>query len=118
MRVASHETLAELAPDRRGRVREAGVVFPDYLIHEESIEEPKREYWLRTVSSLKPGVTELYIHPAKASDALKQMTSYWHVRADEYKLFTNDPKMLAVLKKHDVKLIGWRALRDLQRGER
>jgi len=71
MRVASHETLAELAPDRRGRVLEVGVVFPDYLIHEESIEEPIREYWLRTVSSLKPGVTELYIHPAKASDALK-----------------------------------------------
>jgi len=46
------------------------------------------------------------------------MTSYWHVRADEYKLFTNDPEMLAVLKKHDVKLIGWRALRDLQRGEK
>lgn len=118
MRVASKETLEAFGVgDRRDRVRGAGIVFPDYLIHGQRREdEPIREYWLRIVGSLQAGVTELYIHPAKESDALKRMTGRWADRVAEYGLFTNDPEMLAVLEANDVKLIGWRALRDLQRG--
>lgn len=117
MRVGSQETLEAFGVgDRRERIAAAGIVFPDYLIHNQRRDgEGTRAYWKRIVATLKPGVTELYIHPAKASDALKQMTGRWKTRVEEAQLFTNDAEMLAILKEHDVKLIGWRALRDLQR---
>ena len=69
------------------------------------------------VGNLKPGVTELCIHPAKESEALKRMTNRWQVRVDEYKLFTNDAEMQAILAEKNIILIGWQALRDLQRSE-
>jgi predicted glycoside hydrolase/deacetylase ChbG (UPF0249 family) len=117
MRVASQETLDAFGMvGRRERVREDGVLFPDYMIYQERKEgEITRDYWKRMIASLKVGVTELYIHPAKESDALKRMTNRWETRVDEYRLFTNDVEMMAVLKRSEVILIGWRALRELQR---
>ena len=120
IRAGSQETLEAFGVgDRRQRISDAGVLFPDYLIHGQRQEgEATRDYWKRIVGSLKPGVTELYIHPAIESDALKQMTSRWETRVEEYELFKNAPEMLALLEQQDVKLIGWRALRDLQRREK
>ena len=119
IRAGSQETLEAFGVgDRRQRITEAGVLFPDYLIHGQRLpDESTRDYWTRIVGALKPGVTELYIHPAIESDALKQMTSRWETRVEEYKLFTNDPEMIAVLRGQNVKLIGWRALRELQRAD-
>ena len=36
-----------------------GVVFPDYLIHEEAPEkgEARKDFWIRILKGLKPGVT-------------------------------------------------------------
>jgi predicted glycoside hydrolase/deacetylase ChbG (UPF0249 family) len=117
MRVASQETLdAFEMGGRRAAIAATGVLFPDYLVYQGRKEgEGTRDYWMRMVSSLKPGVTELYIHPAKQSETLKRITNRWQPRVDEYQLFTNDPEMLSVLKENRIILIGWRALRDLQR---
>jgi predicted glycoside hydrolase/deacetylase ChbG (UPF0249 family) len=117
MRVASQETLHAFdMGGRRAKIEASGVLFPDYLVYQGRKEgEGTREYWKRKVSELKPGVTELYIHPARQSETLKRITNRWKPRVDEYKLFTNDPEMLSVMEENDITLIGWRALRDLQR---
>ena len=104
--------------DRRDSISAAGIVFPDYLIHDQRQKgETTRGYWTRIVSTLRPGVTELYIHPAIESDALKRMTGRWKTRVEEYQIFRSDPEMLGILEEHRVKLIGWRELRDLQRSK-
>jgi chitin disaccharide deacetylase len=117
MRVASSETLAAFGMSaRRESVTAAGIVYPAYLIHDQrKAGETLRAYWTRIVSTLNPGVTELYIHPAMESEALKRMTSRWRTRVEEHALFTNDTEMLGILRENSVKLIGWRVLRDLQR---
>jgi predicted glycoside hydrolase/deacetylase ChbG (UPF0249 family) len=93
-----------------------GTVYTDYLIHgERRPGEPVDTYWRRMLSTLKPGVTELYIHPALAGDEMRHITNSWQERDTEYRLFTEDAGIRSLLAEHDVKIIGWRRLRDLQR---
>ena len=93
-----------------------GVTFPDYLIHEERDGPgPLKEKWLRIVRSLKPGVTELYIHAGQRTEEMKSITGTWNERAGEKDLFTEDADMRALLKELNIIRIGYRPLRDLMR---
>jgi hypothetical protein len=104
------------APDVRRELAEAGVMCPDHLIHgDRQPGESVRDYWKRQLLSLKPGVTELYIHAAVASDEMKNITNRWEDRAAEYELFTTDPEIRELIESQGIKLVGYRALRDLQR---
>jgi hypothetical protein len=67
---------------------------------------------------LKPGVTELYIHAALPGEEMKYITNSWQERATEYELFTKDPEIRRLLESQNVKRIGFRPLRDLQRKAR
>ena len=67
------------------------------------------------IAELKPGVTELYIHPAVAGEEMQHITGSWKERDTEYHLFTDDASVKQLLEQRGVKRIGWRALRDLQR---
>lgn len=93
-----------------------GTVYTDYLIHNQRKPgEPMTVYWRRMLNSLEPGVTELYIHPAVAGEEMQHVTNSWEDRDTEYRLFTEDEGVRALLKQHGIIVIGWRALRDLQR---
>ena len=102
---------------QRGQLDSDGIIYPDHLIHgDRKPGEPIRDYWKRSISSLKPGaVTELYIHASVAGDEIKNITNSWQDRAAEYELFTRDPEIRGILESQGVKRIGYRALRDLQR---
>jgi hypothetical protein len=67
------------------------------------------------LKELKPGVTELYIHAALAGEEMKHVTNSWRERATEHELFTKDPEVRQILESQNVKRIGFRPLRDLQR---
>ncbi|MDW8105030.1 MAG: polysaccharide deacetylase family protein [Armatimonadota bacterium] len=120
VRMGSQELLAQFGyPDMRQRVREQGILFPDYLIHGgRKPGESVTQYWKRTLRALQPGVTELYIHPALPTEEMQHIAGSWRDRAEEFRLFTTDAEIRRILKEQDVKLIGWRAIRDLQRQER
>jgi len=120
LRMGSQELLAaQGGGQQRGQLDADGVVYPDYLIHgDRKPGEPIRDYWKRSISSLKPGVTELYIHASVAGDEIKHITNSWEDRAAEYELFTKDPEVRRILEAQGVKRIGYRALRDLQRKAR
>lgn len=53
--------------------------------------ESVRDYWKRQLNSLKPGVTELYIHASAPGDEIKHITNSWEERATEYE---RSPKIL------------------------
>src|SRR5207245_932231 len=47
----------------REQTAEAGLIFPDYFVHEPKKKgETDKEYWLQVLKSLQPGVTELFFH--------------------------------------------------------
>lgn len=120
VRMGSQDLLAQFGfPDMRRKVLEQGILFPDYLIHGGRKQgESVRQYWKRVLRELKPGVTELYIHPALPTEEMQHIAGSWKDRAEEFRLFTTDAEIRRILKEQDVKLIGWRAIRDLQRKER
>jgi hypothetical protein len=120
LRMASQAMLeANGAATVRAQVAAQGIVFPDDLIHGgRRSGETVGDYWKRMLSGLKPGVTELYIHAAVITDEMKVITGTWQDRNAEYQLFTKDPTIKALLDSMGVKRVGYRALRELQRGPR
>lgn len=116
-RMGSQELLAQFGyPNMRRQVAELGILFPDYLIHGgRKPNESITDYWHRVLRELKPGVTELYIHPAIDTEEMRHIAGSWKERAEEFRLFTTDAAVRRILKEQDVKLIGWRPIRDLQR---
>ena len=121
VRMASQATLAARGfPQLRDQFAAKGLLFPDFFVYEELKDEAAdvRDFWLKIVRDLKPGVTELYIHAGLPTDELKAITGSWQTRSREFEVFTNDPEMRQLVTDRKVKLIGYRPLRDLQRKER
>lgn len=118
LRMASQSTYERFGvPGLRAQAAALGLVFPDYLIYDEQPKpgETTKEYWMRIVKNLKPGVTELYIHAALPTEELQAITGSWKTRGEEAALFTSDEDMRRLIKEEGIILIGYRALRDLQR---
>lgn len=121
LRMASQDTLARLGhPVLRNGFAEKGVLFPDYFIYDELKDEKQdvKSFWIGIVRNLKPGVTELYIHAGIANDELKAITGSWSTRSQEFEVFTHDEEMRRLVTEQQIKVIGYRPLRDLQRKER
>lgn len=120
IRMGSQKTLEDFgAGHLRAQLDEDGIVYPDYLIHGvRKKDEPITDYWKRIVSQLPAGVTELYIHAALGGEEMKHVTNRWKERAEEHRLFTSDEEIRQILKEQNVKVVGYRALRDLQHRER
>lgn len=120
IRMGSQEVLAAAGgAHQRGQLDGDGILYTDHLIHGGREKgEAITAYWRRMLSGLKPGVTELYIHAAAEGEEIKHITNSWKERAEEYRMFTRDPEIKKLLDAQGVKLIGWRALRELQHKER
>jgi chitin disaccharide deacetylase len=120
IRMGSADLLAQLGGGhQRGQLDADGIVYPDYLVH--GGRQPGEDvdaYWRRMLEGLRPGVTELYIHAALAGEEMKAMTNSWQERAREYELFTTDEGVRQLLARKDVKRVGYRPLRELQRAAR
>ena len=92
---------------------EEGVVFPDHFVLVRGI--GSRRTLEKVVHDLRPGVTEVYIHPAIDSAELRALTDDWHGRVDDHELVTRDHGLRHMLDRAGVQRIGYRELRDLQR---
>jgi predicted glycoside hydrolase/deacetylase ChbG (UPF0249 family) len=93
---------------------EEGVVFPDQLVTVPGV--GSRRQIERAVHDLRPGVTELYVHPAIDTPELRALTpDDWSARVDDHDLVVTDHTLRTMLDRAGAHLIGYRALRDLQR---
>ena len=118
LRMPSQITAARFGfSDLREQFSSKGIVFPDYLVYDELDEEKGgvKQFWVKILRNLKPGVTELFIHAAKPTDELRHVTNSWKTRSEEYEAFTNDDSMRKLVKDLGIIRIGYRPLRDLQR---
>lgn len=103
----------------RPLLREKGILFPDRLVIGERKEgETSKDYCLRILRNLSPGVTELFIHPALPTEEMQNIAGSWRERAEEYRLFRWDEDVRKVIEEEGIKLIGYRALREAQRKAR
>ena len=116
-----HKLLPEVKEMLYNRIAEAksrGIMLLDYLIGFSVADHLDyhrcREQIINTLVNLNPGITELYIHPAKDSEELCAITENWQGRYNEYLVF-QDPEVREVIKEQNIKIISWKDLRDLQR---
>lgn len=93
-----------------------GVLFPDSFVYVGGV--GSREAIEGVATSLRPGVTEVYIHPAIDTPELRAIGHTTEARIDDLDLVAGSGPLAATLADHDVVLTGWREIRDLMRAER
>ena len=93
---------------------EAGVVFPDHFVLVPNGVGSRRVIE-RTLFELRPGVTEMYVHPAADTPELRALAPDWAARVDDHHLMVHDTGLRTMVERSGVTLIGYRELRDLQR---
>ncbi len=87
-------------------------MFPDHLVVSAV---GARRAVERAIRDLRPGVTEMYLHPATDHSELRSLALDWPERVDDHHLLTRDSEMRAAVERSGVILLGWRELRELQR---
>ncbi len=101
--------------DCRAPAAERGVVFPDGL-RAPSWPDPTRPFLQRALPSLRPGVTETFLHPVIDGPELRGYDlAAADTRAGDHATAT-DAALAALISELGVRLISYRPLRDLQRG--
>jgi predicted glycoside hydrolase/deacetylase ChbG (UPF0249 family) len=76
--------------------------------------ERTKDTAMNIIRKLKPGVTELVLHPSLDSNELRAITDTFQSRQYDFDVF-RDADVKALLKSEDIRLIQWRDLQTLQR---
>jgi predicted glycoside hydrolase/deacetylase ChbG (UPF0249 family) len=90
-----------------------GVVAPDHLVVYSGV--GGRESFDLMLADVRPGVTEIFLHPATDHAELRALAPDWERRVDDHRLLTDGAALGERLAAAGIELIGWRELRDLQR---
>jgi hypothetical protein len=90
-----------------------GVVFPDHFVYVRG--RGSRRILERVVHDLRPGVTEIYVHPAVDSAELRALAPDWAACVDDHDLVVHDASLRTMLERGGIRRIGYRELRELQR---
>jgi predicted glycoside hydrolase/deacetylase ChbG (UPF0249 family) len=92
---------------------EEGVLFPDHFVLVRG--SGTRKVLERVLFDLRPGVTEVYAHPAVDTPELRAFAPDWPARDDDHEVLTRDHAIRSLAERAGAILIGYRELRDLQR---
>ncbi len=99
----------------RSLAADAGVAFADHFLVIPGV--GSRRTIEDALPDLRPGVTEIYVHPAVDSPELRSFAPDWAHRVDDHQLMCHDPKLAAAFDATGVQRISYRPLRELQRAE-
>ncbi len=113
LRLSGESTQRDIGFPFRRLATEEGVQFPDHLVVIRGV--GSRATFEKVVADLRPGVTELYVHPAVDTPELRAATPDWEARVDDLDLVTADEGLRRALSTAGVERIGFRPLRDIQR---
>lgn len=91
---------------------EEGVVFTDNFVYSTLGSRASIE---KALFSLRPGVTEVFLHPALDTDELRASHPDWPHRVEDHAFLTRDPSFIDLVERAGAILIGFRELRELQR---
>jgi chitin disaccharide deacetylase len=115
LRMAGAGAEKVLGFEFRRPAAERGLVFPDHLLAPRW-GFPTRQVLIDSLQRLRPGVTEVFLHPVVDGPELRGYDSGApDIRAGDYANLLDDA-LRALLEDAGVGLISFRPLRDLQRG--
>jgi predicted glycoside hydrolase/deacetylase ChbG (UPF0249 family) len=97
----------------RRLARDEGVLSPDRV---ETVRGDSRLGFERALHALEPGVTEIVLHPAIDTPELRALAPDWSQRVDDLHALVHADDLRRLLERAGVTCIGYRQLRDLQRG--
>ncbi len=89
-----------------------GIVFTDHFV---LTPVGSRRAIEKALFDLRPGVTEVYLHPAVDTDELRASHPDWATRVEDHACLTHDPAFRDLVERSGATLIGYRELRELQR---
>jgi chitin disaccharide deacetylase len=92
---------------------EEGVLFPDHLVY--TPVGGGRRTIEKLLFELRPGVTEVFVHPAADTPELRALAPDWAARVDDHHYVTHDSALRPMIDRSGIILIGYRPLRDAQR---
>jgi predicted glycoside hydrolase/deacetylase ChbG (UPF0249 family) len=93
---------------------EEGVLSPDQVLRVSRTDSARRVLD-RLLGELRPGVTEVVLRPAVDDASLRAVTPDWPARVDDLDLALDGASLRSLARRVGVTLVGYRALRDLQR---
>jgi predicted glycoside hydrolase/deacetylase ChbG (UPF0249 family) len=93
---------------------EEGVLSPDHLVALGNTNTPAM--FERALHNLEPGVTEIVAHPAVDTPELRAMAPDGMHRVEDRRLLVADDDVRRLADRAGVTFVGYRELRDLQRG--
>jgi predicted glycoside hydrolase/deacetylase ChbG (UPF0249 family) len=67
--------------------------------------ETVRDYYLNLIRNTRPGITEIFLHPAKETEELKAICHDWQKRVWEYRLMLDD-LVIKTIEAEGIKLVG------------
>lgn len=100
----------------RSIAAEEGLVFPDHFMHEAGI--ALRDLVERYLANPRSGVTEILSHPAIDTEELRAIAPDADRRIDDHHFLTSDTSLAKQIEAQGVHLIGYRELREVQRGSK
>lgn len=112
IRLSGRSTQDQIGFPFRDLADEEGVVAPDHLLYYRGV--GARSAVEDAIQGLRPGVTEVFVHPATDHAELRALAPDWERRIDDHALLA-DPLVAERLASAGVTLIGWRELRAAQR---
>jgi predicted glycoside hydrolase/deacetylase ChbG (UPF0249 family) len=112
LRLSGASSEASIGFPFRRLAAEEGVLFPDHFIQPRGSTRRALE---KALFDLRPGVTEIFGHPAVDTPELRALAPDWPNRVDDHDLFVRDNTMAAMAERAGVTFIGYRELRDLMR---
>lgn len=113
LRLSGASTERSIGFPFRSLAADEGVVFPDHFVYVTGV--GSRRSIERALFDLRPGVTELYAHPATDTPELRALAPDWAARVDDHHLLSHDAGFRAMLGRSGAKLVGFRELRDVMR---
>jgi chitin disaccharide deacetylase len=96
----------------RRLARDEGILFPDHFVYANVGAKRAIE---KALFDLRPGVTEVFFHPAHDSDELRASHPDWANCVEDYACLTTDAAFADLVARAGAKLIGYRELRERQR---
>jgi len=113
LRMFGARAEAELGFPGRAMAAERGLVFPDHLTT--TWGRPAKPAFVDILARLRPGVTEVYVHPVEDGAELRGYDpDHPQIRVDDHALLT-DPELPAMIAAAGATLISFAPLRELQR---
>jgi hypothetical protein len=114
LRLPSASAEAQAGFPFRALAAAEGVVSPDHLLRLPRAQSTRRALD-RLLSDPRPGVTEVVLRPAIDTAELRAVAPDWPARIDDHAVAVEATWLRDLVQRAGITLIGYRALRDLQR---